>query len=150
MQHDTTVWYGTTTEKILAWRALRETSKNHSLPEIIDMVNAWWTYTPWVRKTIDPYKPDTWPSPWDMINRGQFCRSSIALGQAYTLWLCATNSQTEIWLINNFSERDVHLVVVIDEKILLNYTLGLVLNVDECNFEMLNKVTRTDLTHIKI
>ena len=150
MKHDSTLWYGTTTEKILAWRELRETSKNHSLPEIIDMVNDWWTYTPWVRKTIDPYKPETWPNPWDMINLGQFCRSSIALGQAYTLWLCAPNSQTEIWLINNFSERDIHLVVVIDEKTVLNYTLGLVLNANECNFEILNKVTRSDLTHIKI
>ena len=150
MQHDSTLWYGTTTEKILGWRSLREQARDLTLEEIIELVNTWWTYTPWVRKSIDPYHPETWPSPWTMINKGEFCRSSIALGQAYTLWLCAPTNLTELWLINNFSEREIHLVVVIDEKIILNYTLGLVLKLEECNFELLNKITRSDLNHIKI
>lgn len=150
MYSDTRIWYGTTTEKILAWRSLRETSKNHSLPEIINMVNTWWTYTPWVRKTIDPYNFKTWPNPWDMISLGEFCRNSIALGQAYTLWLCAPEDQIEIWLINNFSELDIHLIVVIDQKIILNYTLGQVMNIEECNFELLSKISKSDLKHIKI
>lgn len=150
MQPDTTVWYGTTTEKILAWRALRQEAANTSLLETINMVNAWWTYTPWVRKTIDPYKAESWPGPWDMINRGQFCRSAIALGQAYTLWLCRPDIQTELRLVNNFSEKDIHLVVVIDEKFVLNYTLGQVLTLEECDFESLSMVNRLDLKHIKI
>jgi hypothetical protein len=85
-----------------------------------------------------------------MLNRGEFCRSAIALGQAYTLWLCAANARTELWLVNNFSEKDIHLVVVIDEKYVLNYTLGQVLTIEECDFEVLNKSTRSDLDHIKI
>lgn len=150
MHHDLTVWYGTTTEKILAWRELRTKLVDKQPEEIIEEVDQWWTFTPWVRKTIDPYKPDTWPTPWDMINKGEFCRSAIALGQAYTLWMCSPQFNTELWLVNNFSEKDVHLVVVIDEKTVLNYTLGHVLTLEECNFEILNKVTRSDLSHIKI
>jgi hypothetical protein len=85
-----------------------------------------------------------------MINRGEFCRSAIALGQAYTLWMIAPTSNVELWLVNNFSEKDVHLVVVIDEKTVLNYTLGQVMPIEECDFEILNKITKSDLTHIKI
>lgn len=150
MHHDSTVWYGTTTEKILAWRELRQDLFNKTLDQIIEQVNHWWTFSPWVKKTIDPYKPESWPTPWDMINRGEFCRSAISLGQAYTLWLCAPSANVELWLINNFSEKDVHLVVVIDEKTMLNYTLGQVFSVEECDFEVLNKFTKLDLTHIKI
>jgi len=150
VHHDLTVWYGTTTEKILAWRELRTKLKDKATNEIIEEVDQWWTFTPWVRKTIDPYRPDTWPTPWDMINRGEFCRSAIALGQAYTLWMCSPQLNIELWLVNNFSEKDVHLVVVIDENTVLNYTLGHVLTLEECNFELLNKVTKSELTHIKI
>lgn len=150
MRHDLTVWYGTTTEKILAWRELRSKLVDKQPEEIIEEVDQWWTFTPWVRKTIDPYKPDSWPTPWDMINKGEFCRSAIALGQAYTLWMCSPHLNTELWLVNNFSEKDVHLVVVIDENTVLNYTLGHVLKIEECNFEVLNKVTKNELNHIKI
>lgn len=150
MHRDLTIWYGTTTEKILAWRKFREEVKDKTLDEVIETVDLWWTYAPWVKKTMDPFKPDTWPTPWDMLNRGEFCRSAIALGQAYTLWLCFPSASVELWLVNNFSEQDIHLVVVIDEKTVLNYTLGHVLNIEECRFEVLEKFTREQLGHIKI
>ena len=150
MHHDLTVWYGTTTQKILAWRELRNQVIDKTLDQVVNLVDEWWTYTPWVRKTIDPYKPETWPTPWDMLNKGEFCRSAIALGQAYTLWLCAPHVETELWLINNFSEKDIHLVVVIDKKTMLNYTLGQVLKVEDCDFEVLNTIKKEDLGHIKI
>lgn len=150
MQPDLSVWWKTTTEKILAWRELRTQLVDKAGDEAVDLINSWWTYTPWVKKTIDPYRPESWPTPWDMINRGEFCRSSIALGQAYTLWLCRPDAHVDLWLINNFSEKDIHLVVVIDEKTMLNYTPGLVMTVEECEFEVLNKITRQDLSHIKI
>lgn len=150
MENNLQIWYASTTEKILAWRELRNTALQNSVEATIASVNSWWTYSPWVKKTIDPYKPETWPTPWDMINRGEFCRSAIALGQAYTLWMCAPNTKVELWLVNNFSEKDVHLVAVIDEKTVLNYTLGQVMSIEECDFEVLNKITKSDLTHIKI
>jgi len=150
VENNLSIWYKTTTEKILAWRELRQNAVDMTVDNIVESVNTWWTFSPWVRKTIDPFKPETWPTPWDMINRGEFCRSAIALGQAYTLWMTTPNSNVELWLVNNFSEKDVHLVVVIDEKTVLNYTLGQVLTIEECDFEVLNKITKSDLTHIKI
>jgi hypothetical protein len=150
VENNLSIWYKTTTEKILAWRELRQNAVGMTVDNLIEAVNTWWTFSPWVRKTIDPYKPETWPSPWDMINKGEFCRSAIALGQAYTLWITAPNTNVELWLVNNFSEKDVHLVVVIDEKTVLNYILGHVLPIEQCDFETLNKITKSDLPHIKI
>ena len=150
VENNLSIWYKTTTEKILAWRELRQNAMGMTVDDLVQAVNTWWTFSPWVRKTIDPYKPETWPNPWDMINRGEFCRSAIALGQAYTLWITAPNSNVELWLVNNFSEKDVHLVAVIDEKTVLNYTLGHVLPIEQCDFETLNKIVKSDLPHIKI
>jgi hypothetical protein len=150
VENNLSIWYKTTTEKILAWRELRQNAVDMSTDSLIEAVNTWWTFSPWVRKTIDPYKPETWPSPWDMINRGEFCRSAIALGQAYTLWMTAPNNNVELWLVNNFSEKDVHLIVVIDENTVLNYTLGQVLTIEECDFEVLSKIAKSDVAHIKI
>ena len=151
MEHNLTVWYGTTTEKILSWRQLRQELIGKPQDEIVNSVSDWWTYSFWVKKTIDPYTPSSWPTPWELLERGEFCRSAIALGQAYTLWLTAEpNTEIELWLINNFSENDIHLVVVIDQIHVLNYTMGQALTVDKCNFELLSKITKLDLAHIKI
>jgi hypothetical protein len=87
LEHNLTHWYGTTTEKILAWRELRKSlGDTTQIDSTLESIANWWTYAPWVKKTIDPYKPETWPTPWDMISKGHFCRSAIALGQAYTIW----------------------------------------------------------------
>jgi hypothetical protein len=151
VEHNLTVWYGTTTEKILSWRQLRQQLADKNLEEIINEVNNWWTYSPWVKSTINPYKPDSWPTPWELLDRGEFCRSAIALGQAYTLKLILEPSiLTELWLINNFSEKEIHLVPVIDQKWMLNYTLGQVFTTDKCQFEVLSKTSVNELTHIKI
>jgi len=150
VENNLSIWYKNTTEKILAWRELRNSTVSMPVDQLLQAVSTWWTFTPWVRKTMDPFKVETWPDPWSMLLTGQFCRSAIALGQAYTLWLTAPSACVELWLVNNFSENEVHLVVVVDDCTVLNYTLGQVLNINECSFELLNKINRHDLTHIKL
>ena len=79
MEHDLSIWYKTTTEKILAWREFRLNAVNMTSDEIIKSTNNWWTFSLWVKKIIDPYKPETWPTPWQLLEKGEFCRSAIAL-----------------------------------------------------------------------
>ena len=85
-----------------------------------------------------------------MINKGYFCRSAIALGQAYTFWNIFPDVDCELWLINNKSEQDVHLVVVIDKTMVLNYIMGHVESVDSMDYELLAVTRKEDLTHIKL
>jgi len=151
LEHNLTHWYGTTTEKILAWRQLRKSlGPINNLESTLDSVANWWTYAPWVKKTIDPYQPDTWPTPWDMISKGHFCRSAIALGQAYTIWNLYPELKCEIWLINNRSEQDVHLITVVNDSIMLNYTMTTLVATENADYELLNVVTREELKHIKL
>ena len=150
MEHDLSIWYKNTTEKILAWRMLRQDLTTKTVDTILTTVNTWWTFVPWVKNTLDPYRIDTWPTPWQLIEKGEFCRNAIALGQAYTLWLCAPTIKTELWLVNNFSEKEVHLVAVVDDKHVLNYTLGQVTGIENCDFEVLNKIAQNDISHIKL
>lgn len=150
MEHDLSIWYKTTTEKILAWRKFRQQSVDKTVKELVSLVNTWWTFSPWVNKSIDPYTPSSWPTPWQLLEKGEFCRSAIALGQAYTMWLIAPDNEIELWLVNNFSEQEVHLVVVINSNTVLNYTLGQVVSLEECDFEILEKFTKNDIAHIKL
>lgn len=150
MEHDLTHWYGTTSEKILSWRELRRQTSNMALDVAIKKITDWWTYAPWVKKTIDPYRPETWPTPWDMISKGHFCRNALALGQAYTIWILFHDVECELWLINNKSEQDIHLVVVVNKNIVLNYNMGHVESLDDIDYELLSVVNKDDLSHIKL
>lgn len=150
MVHSLTHWYGTATEKILSWRELRKSLQTVGVDSAIKDIADWWTYAPWVKKTIDPYKPETWPTPWDMINKGHFCRSAIALGQAYTIWSIFPNIDCEIWLINNRSEQDIHLITVVNHSIMLNYTMTDLVPIETGDFELLQVVKREELAHIKL
>jgi hypothetical protein len=150
LEHNLTHWYGTTTEKILSWREFRKSLEFANPMDSIESIANWWTYAPWVKKTIDPYKPETWPTPWAMITLGHFCRSAIALGQAYTIWSIFPDVDCEIWLINNRSEQDVHLITVVNKSIMLNYTMTTLVPVENGDFELLQVVHREDLTHIKL
>jgi len=151
LEHSLTHWYGSTTEKILAWRELRKSFQSpEDINSSLNTIANWWTYAPWVRKTIDPYKPESWPTPWDMINKGHFCRSAIALGQAYTIWSIFPDLKCEIWLINNRSEQDVHLITVVNDSIMLNYTMTILVNTENADYELLNTVKREELKHIKL
>ena len=150
MEHDLTHWYGTASDKIFAWRNLRKQAIASNVENAISLINSWWTYTPWVKKTIDPFRPSTWPTPWEMLHTGNFCRSAIALGQAYTVWAMFPDMKCEIWLINNKSEQDVHLITVINDNIALNYILGSVTMVEEMDYEHLETVKKSDLKHIKL
>lgn len=150
MEHDLTHWYGTTSEKILSWRELRKQSANLTVEEAVKKITDWWTYAPWVKKTIDHYNPANWPTPWDMIKQGEFCRSALALGQAYTVWILFPQLDCELWLINNRSEQDIHLVVVIDKKMVLNYNVGHVEQLENMDYELLAITKIDDLKHIKL
>ena len=70
MENNLSIWYKNTTERILAWREFRSNAVDMTVDGIVEAVNTWWTFSPWVRKTIDPYKPETWPTPWHMLNKG--------------------------------------------------------------------------------
>jgi len=150
LEHNLTHWYGTTTEKILSWRGLRNAASGTAIDQSIKSISDWWTYAPWVKKTIDQYAPETWPTPWDMISKGNFCRSAVALGQAYTIWTLYPDTKCELWLINNRSEQDVHLITVIDDSKVLNYNMGSIDDVETIDYELLKVVKREDLTHIKL
>ena len=85
-----------------------------------------------------------------MISKGHFCRSAIALGQAYTIWNLYPELKCEIWLINNRSEQDVHLITVVNDSIMLNYTMTTLVATENADYELLNVVTREELKHIKL
>lgn len=85
---------------------------------------------PYGARTLDYYSPDKWPTPWEILYSGKFCKNSISLLMFYTLTLTGSDNNVELHLIND--NEDMYLVPVIDSKYVLNYEL-----VQVCNFEEL-------------
>ena len=106
------------------WKTFRE-----QLPptdEAISEVVEFWKACPTVNRTFDPYDPSMWPTAWELMDEGLFCKSGLALAMAYTLIYSDTLwiTRIELAMIEAFSDR--FLVVIIDNKMIINYSYGVI------------------------
>lgn len=75
-------------DRLKVWHDFRESLSNSRDP-IQDTIN-FWNRAPLVSRNIDPYDPETWPDPWEMIEENSYCEYTKILAMAYTLKLSKT------------------------------------------------------------
>ncbi len=127
-------------ERLQDWRKFRETLTEDDLIRIID----WWSLLPFTTRSIDIYNSKQWPNPWELVYYGDFCKSSISLGIAYTLCLMddSFHIQTD-WqdrvklLLIDDSGLDIFLVVLLDDKYLINYNYREIIEFDSADVKVL-------------
>ncbi len=121
-------------ERLQDWRRFRETLTEDDLDKIIE----WWSSLPYTMRAIDIYNSKQWPNPWELIYYGEFCKSSISLGIAYTLCLIDESWQdrTKILMIDDNS-LDIFLVVLLDDKYLVNYSYKEIIEFDSLDVKVL-------------
>jgi hypothetical protein len=101
---------------------------------------------PYGAKTMNYYTPETWPSPWEILYHGSFCKNSISLLMFYTFTLLHPEYVVELWIIND--NQDEYLVPVIDKRYVLNYQPGAVNNYSDIVKEF-NVIKVFDSTQVK-
>ena len=104
-------------ERLHLWKKLRQDIKGRELKEQLKMVATFFSEMPYSARTLDYYEPSTWPTPWEIIYNGAFCKSSISLLMFHTL--LTSNIDTQLILINDGA--DVYLLPLVDKTYVLNY-----------------------------
>ena len=120
----------TKSDRLRQWRDFRKSlSVAQSDLEQVTAIANWWAQAPEGTRVIDPYDQRRWPSGWELIYAGDFCRSSIALGMEQTFlqrngrW---TENRVKLALLDDNGE-DIYLVLIIDDTWILNYDHGRVI-----------------------
>jgi len=118
-----------------SWKSIRSQMTN-DLSDIdhLKMVCEFWSSAPISKRTLNWDNPEEWPDPWKLIANMEFDESSISLGMKYTLEL----SKDSRWNSNRCSlmlikDNIIHIqgiVLLIDNKWLLNYDYKSIINIE--------------------
>ena len=119
-----TTWFESPTARLSQWRDFRKGLDTSNTYEVCKTVVDWWKMAPISSLTIDPVNSSTWPTPWEMLHKGDFCENSIALGMSYTIYYANERIPNELFFITCTETSQHKLCVNIDNKYLLNYEHG--------------------------
>lgn len=107
-------------DRLQAWIDFRETleTSQDPLQDTIDYYNKY----PLVSIHTDPWTPETWPTPWELISENEYCQYCILLGICYTLQLTdrLKNANYEIHIgidADNALSETIYLLYVNDRVI---------------------------------
>lgn len=115
------------------WRALRTDIASLPAAEQIARIAKFCSALPVGRRTVDYYSPDNWPTPWEIMFYGEFCRSSISLIIFYTLLLLNKEQDIELWVVKD--NNGDYLLPIINGEIILNYEAGTISKYSEiCDY----------------
>jgi len=115
---------------ISEWRDLRKEIEDPSLSEleILEKVEHHFAMMPRGSRNIDYYTPKNWQSPWEIIHHKLYCNNAVTLMQYYTLVLCPNIDKDKIQIYLIEDNQDEYVVLVYDNKYLLNYFFGTVID----------------------
>jgi len=118
------MWFDAPHRRLATWRDFRKRMSTESTLDIVNNVVTWWGTAPVGPRSIDPYDVKTWPTAWELLDEGNYCRYSIGLGMAYTIFYCNENIKNNILRLRDLENQDIYMAVLIDDKFLLNYEYG--------------------------
>jgi len=140
------VWQQAPKIRLKLWREFRMQLDSIDYEEdcLQEVVN-WWKSAPVGSRELDIYDVESWPDPWQLIYNNALDENSIALGIAFTLHLI--DWECEVLLVQNQEESWIKLVVLVDDRYILNYTYGKVEDPSVLNnCQVLEKYLTNELT----
>jgi len=112
-------------ERLDNWKTFRKSL--HDQPELtqLEAVAAYWANAPILKIAYDPEAPEAWPTIWEMVNAGEWCRNSIAIGMEATLRVSGWHpDRLELLLVNDREISDMMLLVRVDSTWAMNHEWG--------------------------
>lgn len=117
------------TDRIYHWKEFREDLDSiEDDRKLLLSVIKYWERWPIVLFSLDYDRPVSWATPWEIIHENYLCKSSLAYLMYHTLHL----SNPTRWPVKRLKLQlikieETFLVLKVDNKYLLNFTLGEVL-----------------------
>lgn len=116
-------------ERLAEWRKFRKSLEGMNDLDQLLKVAKWCAQAPLVTYVLEYDQPSTWPNAWELINEGMFCRTAVAyLMEQSLLMLGWDASRLRLSFVK--AEDDQMMVLVADQKWVLNYSLGELFNFD--------------------
>ena len=110
-------------ERLADWRQFRTSLTKIDDDQQISAVATYWAQAPLLRIAYD--LDGNWPTIWEMIYANHWCRNTVAIGMEATLRLAGMHSdRLTLRLINDNDIHEVLLILVIDDRCVLNYDWG--------------------------
>jgi hypothetical protein len=136
------MWKLDTGERIAHWRAFRKTLDTLTLDAALAETADFWHGCPFHPFYLDPDKPDTWPTPWELIAENYYCDLAKTLGILYTV--CFTEHKKELdpeirVYYDAESQHTFNLAVFAQGKYVLNFRDTPVVNITSINKNLILK-----------
>lgn len=136
-------WFTNRETRLLHWREWRKSIGSLSFDELINEVAVWWKFVPMVNHQIDVWNDSHWPTAWELVGSGEFCANAQGLGIFYTLVLLGIDCKLHLVQLNG--QPVVKLMVVANDKKLLNYSTGEAVDFNDTDMEILKTWRSSDL-----
>jgi hypothetical protein len=117
------MWQPTYQERLADWVRLRQAAAPLEQSKKLMLINDWWFRAPIVNHLIHWENPESWPTPWELLNNNGYCELARALGIVYTVML--VENYTDLKIIQT---KEDNLVLVDGGKYILNWAPGEMLN----------------------
>lgn len=117
------MWLDPPQKRLANWRAFRRELDTTDVKAACEKVSQWWQFAPQSTLSIDPYDISTWPSVWEMLHQGDYCKFSTAIGMAYTIFYIDESVENRILRVYDHVNSDIYMTALINEHWLLNYNL---------------------------
>lgn len=92
----------------------------------LEAIAQYWAKAPIGAPAYDPDDAERWLSPWELVYKNQWCRSSVAIGMDNTLRLVGIGTDRLRLTLITDDVHDALLVLIIDDTYVLNYAWGFV------------------------
>jgi hypothetical protein len=122
-------------ERLTQWKTIRDNLETE--PQPLETVAALWAQAPFVSPYLNPKDSTSWPDPWHLILDGKMDNLAITLGMLYTIKLTQRFMTTlcEIHMSMPTGKKESEFYLVVDNRFVLNYEYGKVVDVDVLNRE---------------
>jgi len=110
-------------KRLHLWKQLREDINTLQLKDKLEKISEFCSTMPIGRRTLDCYDSTNWPTPWEILFHGDFCKSSVSIIIFYTVSILNNKEQNiELWVVKD-NDGD-YLLPVIDNQFILNFEAG--------------------------
>jgi len=112
-------------DRLRVWKEVRQRIPTLTEAEALDFVAEYWAYTPLSTFSYNLEAPGDWPTEWEMVSTGDWCRHMIPVAMEATLRLAGwDSSRLKIVSMRDYDLSDELTVLKIDDSHALNYTQG--------------------------
>ena len=121
-------------ERVRHWREHR-LSYNKNQPDLEQIVKTYkyWQQFPLINHFLDVDDPKNWPTSWELIMGGNLCSACLAYLMEQTLSMSDirwTEDRLNLMYVDNKSKSTLLMVLVIDNKYVVNYSHDSIINFD--------------------